>query len=67
MFQETVRHILDFVYYKEGGGAAAFGGATFGDTLFDNAEGGSGQGVSPVSNGAEQMLSDGLSDSEDDT
>jgi CRISPR/Cas system CSM-associated protein Csm2 small subunit len=71
MYQVTVRHILDYVFYKEGGRSHT-AGMTFVDTIFDDAESKAinmaATASRPVeaSSGIEVVLSDALSDSDDD-
>jgi hypothetical protein len=71
MSQVTVYHILDYVFYKECGRSHP-AGMTFGDTIFDEAESSACTVVATASrpvaapSGTEVVLSDGLSDSDDD-
>ncbi|KAJ8556596.1 hypothetical protein ON010_g9370 [Phytophthora cinnamomi] len=62
-----IRHILDFVYYKDGGYSPP-AGVTFGDLIFDLVQPVTSRSEDESSDvGVEVLLSDGLSDSDDDT
>ncbi|KAE9240128.1 hypothetical protein PF004_g7638 [Phytophthora fragariae] len=61
----TIRHILDFVYYKEGGRTPPTG-MSFGDTIFDQMVPEAVIEARPTVQESELALSDGLSDSEDE-
>ncbi|OWZ08529.1 hypothetical protein PHMEG_00018909, partial [Phytophthora megakarya] len=60
-----VRHILDYVFYKEGNRTHPTG-VRFGETIFDTGADARENDQPDIAREAEVMLSDGLSDSEDD-
>ncbi|KAE9271059.1 hypothetical protein PF001_g28542, partial [Phytophthora fragariae] len=69
--QVIVHHILDYVFYKEGGRSHP-AGVSFGNTIFDEVEPETSTAVAAAArpvvtpSGTEVVLSDGLSDSEED-
>ncbi|KAE9340829.1 hypothetical protein PF008_g10936 [Phytophthora fragariae] len=63
--EASIEHILDYVYYKEGGRSHP-SGKKFGDTIFAVADDQTGPDAGSGSRGTEVVLSDGLSDSGDD-
>ncbi|OWZ10333.1 hypothetical protein PHMEG_00016830 [Phytophthora megakarya] len=65
MTEISVQHVLDYVFYKEGDRVHPTN-VSFGETIFDKGTSSTQEELPTASRGSEVVLSDGLSDSEDD-